>query len=106
MILKKKKNESHYLNQLKVNAKFKLKHHLYKEAVLDLEKILKVQSNNFEALAQLIIAYSQFDLKMAEKYAAKLPRTTEGDEKIDAEALENLSAPKISLKQREGAVTE
>eukprot|EP01114_Cavostelium_apophysatum_P011343 TRINITY_DN2556_c0_g1_i1.p1 TRINITY_DN2556_c0_g1~~TRINITY_DN2556_c0_g1_i1.p1 ORF type:complete len:661 (+),score=176.00 TRINITY_DN2556_c0_g1_i1:95-2077(+) len=89
----KPRNEDFYLRALKESANFKMKHKLPREAASDLEQVIKVNPNDLEALPGLIIAYSQFDPKLAEKYD-RLP-ALDNQVDVDAEALENLAAPRI-----------
>lgn len=97
--LKQKRDEDEYIKLLKHIAKYRLQNKQYKEAASILEKVIKVNPNDLEALPQLVIAYSHFDPKVAEKYESKLPRLAI-EEEVNAEALENLSAPKLSSKQK------
>jgi len=99
----KEKEEDRYVKYLKENANFKLRHRRYREAAATFERIVKINGTDLEAIPGLVMAYSQFDPKMAEKYDAKLPPLAE-EGNIDAEALENLAAPRLG--KSESAVQE
>jgi len=95
----KNKDEDAYLRALKENANFKLKHRKHREAAAMFERVIKINANDLEALPGLIISYSQFDPKLAEKYD-RIPKL-DSDKEVDAEALENLAAPKIGSSAKE-----
>ncbi len=67
------------------------------------ERIIKIRSTDLEAIPGLIIACSQFDPSLAEKYDAKLPRASA---ELDAEALENLAAPRLATAAKVEEVKE
>lgn len=74
---------------LRESGSFKLRYKRYRDAAADLEKVMKINKNDMEAMASLVIAYSQFDPKHAEAYGIKLPKLVGQKENIDAEKLEN-----------------
>jgi len=88
----KQKNQEEYIKVLKYVANFKLNHKRFKEAASTFEKVIKVSPNDLEAIPGFIIACSQVDAELAEKYDIKIPPLV-NDKDIDAEQLENLSAP-------------
>jgi len=71
---------------------FKLKQKSFSEAAAIYKKIFEIQNNN-ESLAAYIFALSYLDPLAAEKLAGKL--SIQGIPEVNAEALENLQAPKL-----------
>jgi len=78
---------------LKQCAAFQLKHGRYREAASAYEKILKKNSKDIDAIPGLIVAYSHYDPKQAQKLSSKLPEL-EGQGSVDAEQLEKMAVPK------------
>jgi len=101
----KEKNEEALVNALKYSAKFKLRHNYYKEAAGIYEKILKINKNDLEAIPGIVIAYSGFDQKQAEKYAGRLPQLAEQKE-LDVEKLENVASIRTSGKKENAEQTK
>jgi len=102
----KQRNEEDYIRILKENANFKLKLRRYKEAAQMFEQVIKLSSNDLESLPGLVIASSQFDPTLAEKYDSRIPQMPSlvVSEK-EAETLENLSAPRVGTKEKEKVAT-
>jgi len=102
----KQRDDELYVQTLKNVANFKLKHKKFKEASDTFSQIIKFRPSYFEALAGLVISFSQFDAKQALKYETKIP-VVAGEVEVDAEALENLVAPRIgTVKKEEQQKTE
>jgi len=96
--LQQLKDDRILVQALKASALFKLKHRRFKEAACALERILQLRPNDLEILPSLIIAYSHFDLQLAEKYTTRLPVLSEADKEeppIQAELLENVPLPRL-----------
>ncbi|PRP73489.1 signal recognition particle protein [Planoprotostelium fungivorum] len=80
---------------------FLVQHHRYKEAARVWEGLFK-STNDIQALGHLVISLSHFDQKSAEQYGNRLGAIkVEDEEVVDAETLENLAAPRLSVKQAE-----
>ncbi|RHZ81438.1 hypothetical protein Glove_120g197 [Diversispora epigaea] len=77
---------------LKQTAAFKLKTGRYQEAAKDYEQLVKNDPLNSHALAGLIIAYSHYDISLAEKYERSLPDINNiiNTINIDVESLEKI----------------
>ena len=71
-------------------AEFHLKGDEPSVASQSLEELLKVDPNNVQTLAQLVLAYAKYDLKKALEVSKKLPKFTE-QSKIDVDVLESSS---------------
>ena len=71
-------------------AEFHLKGDEPSVASQSLEELLKVDSNNVQTLAQLVLAYAKYDLKKALEVSKKLPKFSE-QSKIDVDVLETSS---------------
>ncbi|CAG8590246.1 10636_t:CDS:10, partial [Ambispora leptoticha] len=72
---------------LKQTAAFKLKAGRFSEAAQDYEQLVKANPEDSQALAGLIIAYSQYDVSLAEKYESSLA-TIKHSKNIDVDFLE------------------
>lgn len=70
-------------------AEFHLKSDEPSVAAQSLEELLRLNPNDRQTLAQLVIAYSKFDLKKALDASRKLPEFTQGS--VDVDALESSS---------------
>ncbi|CAG8580256.1 1728_t:CDS:2 [Diversispora eburnea] len=75
---------------LKQTAAFKLKTGRYQEAAKDYEQLVKNDPLNSQALAGLIIAYSHYNISLAEKYESSLPDINNININIDVESLEKI----------------
>ena len=71
-------------------AEFHLKGDEPSVASQSLEELLKVDPNNVQTKAQLVLAYAKYDLKKALEASKKLPKFTE-QSKIDVDSLESSS---------------
>ena len=71
-------------------AEFHLKGDEPSVAAQSLEELLKMEPNNIQTQAQLVLAYAKFDLSKALAVSKKLPKFAAGDV-IDIEALEESS---------------
>merc|ERR1712218_498248 len=71
-------------------AEFHLKGDEPSVASQSLEELLKVDPNNVQTLAQLVLAYAKYDLKKALEVSKKLPKFSE-QSKIDVDVLESSS---------------
>ncbi|BES96309.1 unnamed protein product [Nesidiocoris tenuis] len=60
-------------------------------AAASLEELLKINPNDTVTLAQLIIAYAQFDPKKANELSEKLPHLVDFSPNLDTDALESSS---------------
>eukprot|EP01119_Soliformovum_irregulare_P014784 TRINITY_DN4070_c0_g1_i1.p1 TRINITY_DN4070_c0_g1~~TRINITY_DN4070_c0_g1_i1.p1 ORF type:complete len:673 (-),score=256.53 TRINITY_DN4070_c0_g1_i1:44-1975(-) len=78
---------------LKQCAAFQLKHGNYKEAASAYEKVLKKNPKDIDAIPGLIVAYSHYDPKQAQKFSSRLPEL-EGQTSVDAEQLEKIAIPR------------
>ncbi|KAF9356270.1 hypothetical protein BGX26_005492 [Mortierella sp. AD094] len=58
---------------LRQTAAFKLRSHRYKDAAKDYEELVRADPSDPAAIAGLIMAYSEFEPALAEKYGASLP---------------------------------
>ncbi|KAF9922941.1 Signal recognition particle core component [Linnemannia zychae] len=77
------------LTLLKQTATFKLKSHRYKEAAKDYEELVRADPSDPASIAGLIMAYSEFEPTLAEKYGASLPEM-KNVIALDVEALEKV----------------
>jgi signal recognition particle subunit SRP72 len=94
------------IQMLKKTVDFKLKNRRHREAALALEKILKSNPGDLEALPKLVIAYAAFDADQAEKYAKRLPQQqAKAATTIDVDKLENI-APRQTYKKTVVATTD
>ncbi|KAI8911311.1 hypothetical protein DFJ77DRAFT_469585 [Powellomyces hirtus] len=92
----------HDASSLKHLASFKLRSHQAREAAQDYEQLVKANPSDVEAVAGLIIAYSEYDPTLAEQYQAYLPAevlTTPSG--YDAELLESTRLEAIRKSSRE-----
>eukprot|EP01116_Phalansterium_solitarium_P012259 TRINITY_DN28393_c0_g1_i1.p1 TRINITY_DN28393_c0_g1~~TRINITY_DN28393_c0_g1_i1.p1 ORF type:complete len:671 (-),score=327.00 TRINITY_DN28393_c0_g1_i1:85-2097(-) len=87
-----------YLKALQGAADFKLQHDRFREAAASLERIVALRPTDLHALPSLVIACSQFDHKLADKYAAMIPKSAVdlGGPPVDVDALEALSVSKLA----------
>ncbi|CAG8508862.1 9469_t:CDS:10 [Ambispora gerdemannii] len=84
---------------LKQTAAFKLKTRRFSEAAQDYEQLVKANPEDSQALAGLIVAYSQCDVSLAEKYESSLA-TIKHSKDIDVDSLEkNIPGVKKSYKK-------
>ncbi|KAF9200649.1 hypothetical protein BGZ49_009107 [Haplosporangium sp. Z 27] len=74
---------------LRQTAAFKLRSHRYKEAAKDYEELVRADPSDPAAIAGLIMAYSEFEPALAEKYGASLPEMKNLMD-LDVEALEKV----------------
>ncbi|KAF9959095.1 hypothetical protein BGZ72_010335 [Mortierella alpina] len=74
---------------LKQTAAFKLRSHRYKEAAKDYEELVRADPSDPASIAGLIMAYSEFEPALAEKYGASLPEM-KNVMALDVEALEKV----------------
>ncbi|KAG0332212.1 hypothetical protein BG004_001348 [Podila humilis] len=74
---------------LRQTAAFKLRSHRYKEAAKDYEELVRADPSDPASIAGLIMAYSEFEPALAEKYGASLPEMTH-TLALDVEALEKV----------------
>jgi len=82
----------------KENATLKLRLNKYQEAATVYERLVKLDKNDQESLASLIIAYSYFNTELAEQYEKSLPIISITS---DAESLENLPASRFLSRQKQ-----
>lgn len=61
------------LTLLRQTAAFKLRSHRYKDAAKDYEELVRADPSDPASIAGLIMAYSEFEPTLAEKYGASLP---------------------------------
>lgn len=93
------------IQMLKKTVDFKMKNRRHREAAMALEKILKSNPGDVEALPKLVIAYAAFDADQAEKYAKRLPQQkADKNAPVDVDKLENI-APRVSYKKIPADVT-
>ncbi|KAG0266148.1 hypothetical protein BG011_003135 [Mortierella polycephala] len=74
---------------LRQTAAFKLRSHRYKEAAKDYEELVRSDPSDPASIAGLIMAYSEFEPALAEKYGASLPEMRSALA-LDVEALEKV----------------
>jgi len=97
-IIAKKANSVDDIRILRDIADFLISKESHAQAANILERLFK-STNDVTVLGQLVIAYSHFDTKSAEQYGDKLGAIrVEDDGDIDVEALENIAAPRLSVK--------
>ncbi|KAG0359007.1 hypothetical protein BC939DRAFT_450531 [Gamsiella multidivaricata] len=77
------------LTLLKQTAAFKLRSHRYKDAAKDYEELVRADPSDPAAIAGLIMAYSEFEPALAEKYGASLPEM-KNVMALDVDALERV----------------
>ncbi|KAJ3298444.1 Signal recognition particle core component [Borealophlyctis nickersoniae] len=99
-------NESSILKQL---AAFKLKSGRPREAAADYERLVRADPQDVHSVAGLIMAYSEFDPALAERYKEYLPADTGAgnSEGIDASVLEvsiGAGKPRKQVVAAEGGV--
>ncbi|KAG0011232.1 Signal recognition particle core component, partial [Entomortierella chlamydospora] len=70
---KDSKNATMPSTLLRQTAAFKLRSHRYKDAAKDYEELVRADPSDPAAIAGLIMAYSEFEPALAEKYGASLP---------------------------------
>ncbi|KAG0230487.1 Signal recognition particle core component [Actinomortierella wolfii] len=70
-------------------AAFKLRSHRYREAAKDYEALVRADPSDPSAIAGLIMAYSEFEPALAERYGASLPEM-QHHLQLDVEALEKV----------------
>ncbi|KAF9994524.1 Signal recognition particle core component [Entomortierella chlamydospora] len=70
---KNSKNATMPSTLLRQTAAFKLRSHRYKDAAKDYEELVRADPSDPAAIAGLIMAYSEFEPALAEKYGASLP---------------------------------
>ncbi|KAG0049526.1 hypothetical protein BGZ83_005712 [Gryganskiella cystojenkinii] len=76
---------------LRQTAAFKLRSHRYKEAAKDYEELVRADPSDPSSIAGLIMAYSEFEPALAEKYGASLPEMKKDlMMALDVEALERV----------------
>ncbi|KAG0314718.1 Signal recognition particle core component [Dissophora globulifera] len=74
---------------LRQTAAFKLRSHRYKEAAKDYEELVRADPEDPASIAGLIMAYSEFEPALAEKYGASLPEM-KNVMALDVESLEKV----------------
>merc|ERR1712240_98439 len=72
-------------------AEFRLKGDEPSVAAQSLEELLKMEPNNLQTQAQLVLAYAKFDLSKALAVSKKLPKFSYQGSVVDIEALEESS---------------
>ncbi|KAK3835043.1 MAG: hypothetical protein J3R72DRAFT_403737 [Linnemannia gamsii] len=77
------------LTLLRQTAAFKLRSHRYKDAAKDYEELVRADPSDPASIAGLIMAYSEFEPTLAEKYGASLPEMKNAMA-LDVEALERV----------------
>jgi len=90
--------EEAYIKILRASGDFKLKHKKYEQAVQIYEKLLRKNRNDVLTLPALVIAASHCNPALAEQYESRIPAVG-GNAVVDADALENLPAPRFAGKQ-------
>jgi len=76
---------------LRQTAAFKLRSHRYKDAAKDYEELVRADPSDPASIAGLIMAYSEFEPSLAEKYGASLPEMRKDLMKaLDVESLEKV----------------
>ncbi|KAF9364101.1 hypothetical protein BGX34_002513 [Mortierella sp. NVP85] len=76
---------------LRQTAAFKLRSHRYKEAAKDYEELVRADPSDPSSIAGLIMAYSEYEPELAEKYGASLPEMKSSVTKaLDVDALEKV----------------
>jgi len=98
-----KDNET-YIKILKENGNFKLKHKRDREAATAFEKVLLLNKNDLEALPGAIIAYSSFDIALAEKYSNRIPQLV-GQKELNVDQLENIGV-RVNIKTSKQEVVD
>eukprot|EP01117_Protostelium_nocturnum_P004616 TRINITY_DN1673_c0_g1_i1.p1 TRINITY_DN1673_c0_g1~~TRINITY_DN1673_c0_g1_i1.p1 ORF type:complete len:639 (+),score=156.76 TRINITY_DN1673_c0_g1_i1:212-2128(+) len=74
----------------------------YREVAIVYERLLEIDSNDLFTLSNLVIAYSHFDTKSAERICNQLPALNlKEEEDFSGEELENMAAPKLSFKSQQ-----
>ncbi|KAG0006944.1 Signal recognition particle core component [Modicella reniformis] len=109
------------LTLLRQTATFKLRSHRYKEAAKDYEELVRADPSDPTSIAGLIMAYSEYEPALAEKYGASLPEmksTTIASLDVDAlekvvpglkreyvstEGTRTMAAASIGLRRRPGS---
>ncbi|KAF9102397.1 Signal recognition particle core component [Mortierella sp. GBA35] len=77
------------LTLLRQTAAFKLRSHRYKDAAKDYEELVRADPSDPASIAGLIMAYSEFEPTLAEKYGASLPEM-KNVMALDVESLERV----------------
>ncbi|KAF9401452.1 Signal recognition particle core component, partial [Podila epigama] len=77
------------LTLLRQTAAFKLRSHRFREAAKDYEELVRADPSDPASIAGLIMAYSEFEPALAEKYGASLPEMRSTMD-LDVEALERV----------------
>ncbi|KAG0277257.1 hypothetical protein BGZ97_009933 [Linnemannia gamsii] len=77
------------LTLLRQTAAFKLRSHRYKDAAKDYEELVRADPSDPASIAGLIMAYSEFEPTLAEKYGASLPEMR-NVMALDVESLERV----------------
>ncbi|KAI1308941.1 hypothetical protein EDD11_004150 [Mortierella claussenii] len=79
------------LTLLRQTAAFKLRSHRYREASKDYEELVRADPSDPASVAGLIMAYSEFEPSLAEKYGASLPEMDRSiTQALDVDALEKV----------------
>ncbi|KAG0234023.1 hypothetical protein B0O80DRAFT_430162 [Mortierella sp. GBAus27b] len=79
------------LTLLRQTAAFKLRSHRYKEAAKDYEELVRADPSDPTSIAGLIMAYSEYEPELAEKYGASLPEMKSSiTQSLDIDALEKV----------------
>jgi len=94
--------EEAYVKILRASGEYLLKHKKFEQAVQIYEKLIKRNKNDLISLSALVVAASQFNLVLAEKYEALIPDTVAEKVSVDVDVLENMPAPRYSNKQNLG----
>ncbi|KAF9434947.1 Signal recognition particle core component [Entomortierella beljakovae] len=86
---KSSKGDTMPLTLLRQTAAFKLRSHRYKEAAKDYEELVRADPEDPAAIAGLIMAYSEVEPALAEKYGSSLPEM-KNTKDLDVDALEKV----------------
>ncbi|KAF9912534.1 hypothetical protein BX616_010314 [Lobosporangium transversale] len=79
------------LTLLKQTAAFKLRSHRYKDAAKDYEELVRTDPSDPTSIAGLIMAYSEIEPSLAEKYGTSLPEMDRSMmQSLDVETLEKV----------------
>jgi len=97
-IFAKKENSAEDIRKLRDISEFLMSKESHREASNILERLFKY-TNDIHILGQLVISLSYTDTKLAEQYGDKLGAIrVEDDVDIDIESLENIAAPRLTVK--------
>jgi hypothetical protein len=89
-----KDSKSILISLLTASSEFKLRQKLHKEAISDLENLLKLQPRELPTIAKLVLAYAKHDPSGVAKFESMLPPSAA--EGVDATELERLPPPRVT----------